>query len=40
MNSTHRDLAASGTSFEQEVASRFGLLPNFFCTAEDAPGLI
>ena len=40
MNSIHRDLAAPKTSFEQEVLSRFGLLPNFFCTAEDAPGLI
>jgi PAS domain S-box-containing protein len=40
MNPTNRNLAASGFSFEQEVASRFGLLPNFFCTAEDAPGLI
>ncbi len=27
-------------SFESEVAGRFGLLPNFFRTAEAAPGLI
>ena len=40
MNSTHPKLAAPGTSFEQEVAGRFGLLPNFFCSAADAPGLI
>ena len=40
MSSSDRDVAASGTRFEQEVASRFGLLPNFFCTAEAAPGLI
>lgn len=40
MNPTRQDLRTSQTSFEQEVARRFGLLPNFFCTAEDAPGLI
>jgi PAS domain S-box-containing protein len=40
MHSPQQDLAASGSSFEREVASRFGLLPNFFCTAEGAPGLI
>lgn len=40
MNSVRRNLPSSVTGFEQEVASRFGLLPNFFCTAEDAPGLI
>lgn len=34
------NLAAAETSFEQEVTSRFGLLPNFFRTAEAAPGLI
>ncbi|WPP02397.1 hypothetical protein SFA35_25740 (plasmid) [Pseudomonas sp. HR96] len=27
-------------SFKAEVVSRFGLLPNFFQTAKDAPGLI
>src|SRR5579859_2777408 len=27
-------------SFREEVAERFGVLPNFFCTAEAAPGLI
>src|SRR5688572_17201724 len=26
--------------FEAEVTRRFGLLPNFFCTAKTAPGLI
>lgn len=40
MKSPDGELATSETSFEQEVTSRFGLLPNFFCTAEDAPGLI
>lgn len=40
MNTTHTNFPASVTNFEQEVANRFGLLPNFFCTAEDAPGLI
>lgn len=28
------------TNFEQEVAARFGLVPNFFQTAKEAPGLI
>lgn len=28
------------SNFEQEVAARFGLVPNFFQTAKDAPGLI
>ena len=28
------------TPFESEVTRRFGLLPNFFCTAKAAPGLI
>ena len=28
------------TVFEAEVTRRFGLLPNFFCTAKTAPGLI
>jgi PAS domain S-box-containing protein len=40
MKPAHAELAASEISFEQEVTSRFGLLPNFFRTAEDAPGLI
>ena len=26
--------------FSEEVRSRFGVLPNFFCTAASAPGLI
>lgn len=28
------------SNFEQEVAARFGLVPNFFQTAKEAPGLI
>ena len=40
MSSTHPNLSASGTSFEQEVGARLGVFPNFFCTAEDAPELI
>ena len=28
------------TAFEREVASRFGLVPNFFVSAPDAPELI
>lgn len=28
------------TPFEADVARRFGLIPNFFCTAASAPGLI
>ena len=28
------------TVFEAEVTRRFGLIPNFFCTAKSAPGLI
>ena len=27
-------------AFRDEVAERFGVLPNFFCSAEAAPGLI
>ena len=27
-------------TFRDEVAERFGVLPNFFCSAEAAPGLI
>ena len=26
--------------FRDEVAERFGVLPNFFCSAKAAPGLI
>jgi two-component sensor histidine kinase len=32
--------ASNVTPFDSEVASRFGLVPNFFRTAGDAPGLI
>lgn len=32
--------ASNNSDFEQEVYSRFGLVPNFFQTAKDAPGLI
>jgi hypothetical protein len=28
------------SKFRQEVASRFGVLPNFFCSAQAAPGVI
>ena len=28
------------TPFRREVADRFGVLPNFFCSADAAPGLI
>lgn len=28
------------TAFQREVQGRFGVLPNFFCTAETVPGLI
>jgi PAS domain S-box-containing protein len=31
---------AAPTTFHEEVAERFGVLPNFFCSAEAAPGLI
>ena len=34
------DEAARKAAFNAEVTSRFGLLPNFFQTASDAPGLI
>ena len=30
----------STDAFSAEVRSRFGVLPNFFCTAASAPGLI
>jgi PAS domain S-box-containing protein len=29
----------AASTFQDEVAERFGLLPNFFCSAETAPGL-
>lgn len=28
------------TAFRREVADRFGVIPNFFCSADAAPGLI
>src|SRR6476620_8391105 len=31
---------ASKTAFQREVASRFGLVPNFFSSAPDAPEII
>ena len=31
---------SSADLFKAEVAERFGVLPNFFCTATSAPGLI
>ncbi|MCW6512190.1 hypothetical protein [Lichenifustis flavocetrariae] len=34
------DAAARQAAFETEVAGRFGLLPNFFQSASEAPGLI
>ena len=40
MGTTNEDEKLSQDRFQQEVASRFGILPNFFCTAEDVPGLI
>jgi hypothetical protein len=30
----------SRTAFQREVASRFGLVPNFFSSAPDAPEII
>jgi len=37
----HGDIATYGAvSFNDEVAGRFGVLPNFFRTASAAPGLI
>ena len=36
--STHRQ--SSTLRFRREVADRFGVLPNFFCSADAAPGLI
>ena len=32
--------AVSKTAFQREVASRFGLVPNFFSSAPDAPEII
>jgi hypothetical protein len=29
-----------GETFSREVTERFGVLPNFFCSASAAPGLI
>jgi len=34
------DTAPAANDFGAEVRSRFGMLPNFFCTAASAPGLI
>ncbi len=34
------DRSVAATPFQREVADRFGMLPNFFCTAQAAPGLI
>src|SRR6185295_1337285 len=31
---------SNNSSFEREVASRFGLVPNFFVSAPDAPEII
>ncbi len=31
---------SNNSSFEREVASRFGLIPNFFVSAPDAPEII
>jgi hypothetical protein len=31
---------SSTLRFRREVADRFGVLPNFFCSAEAAPGLL
>ena len=31
---------SSTLRFRREVADRFGVLPNFFCSAEAAPGLV
>ena len=31
---------SSTLRFRREVADRFGVLPNFFCSADAAPGLI
>lgn len=40
ITSTRPASQADKSLFEAEVASRFGLVPNFFQTAPDAPGLI
>jgi hypothetical protein len=34
------NLSNETASFQTEVASRFGLLPNFFLSAPDAPELV
>jgi hypothetical protein len=31
---------SSTVRFRREVADRFGVLPNFFCSADAAPGLV
>jgi hypothetical protein len=31
---------SSTLRFRREVADRFGVLPNFFCSADAAPGLV
>jgi hypothetical protein len=33
-------LTARATSFRSDVIARFGLLPNFFSSAEDAPEMV
>jgi hypothetical protein len=33
------DPIGARASFEREVAGRFGVMPNFFCSASAAPGL-
>lgn len=40
ISSTRHANQVDKSNFEDEVASRFGLVPNFFQTAQDAPGLI
>ena len=32
--------SAEQTDFQRQVASRFGLVPNFFASAPDAPEII
>jgi len=34
------DPIGARTAFEREVCSCFGVMPNFFCSASAAPGLI
>ena len=40
MSETTANANGYPNTFEREVAGRFGVLPNFFCTAAAAPGLI